>query len=73
MVDELPKLREHLVDDILPLLSKLDQVGPDLHNLLEVTRDLHLAIAGLPGLKLLRRRGEERVAEEEESATNGRK
>jgi X-X-X-Leu-X-X-Gly heptad repeat protein len=73
MVDELPKLREHLVDDVLPLLGKLDQVGPDLHNLLEVTKDLHLAIAGLPGLKLLRRRGEERVAEEEESATNARK
>ena len=65
MVDELPRLREHLVSDVMPLLGKLDQVGPDLHNLLEVTKDLHLAIAGLPGLKMFRRRGEERVAEEE--------
>jgi hypothetical protein len=73
MVDELPRLREHLIDDVMPLLGKLDQVGPDLHSLLEVTRDLHLAIAGLPGLKLLRRRGEERVAEEEDPATNTRK
>jgi uncharacterized protein YoxC len=73
MVDTFPELHRHLVDDVLPLLGKLDQVGPDLHNLLEVTKDLHLAIAGLPGLKLLRRRGEERVAEEEESATNARK
>jgi hypothetical protein len=64
MIDELPKLREHLVDDVMPLLGKLDQVGPDLHKLLEVTEDLHLAIAGLPGLKMLRRRGEERVADE---------
>ena len=69
MVDELPALRKHLIGDVLPLLGKLDQVGPDLHQLLEVTRDLHLAIAGLPGLRMLRRRGEERV--EEESA-NGR-
>ncbi|GGK81172.1 hypothetical protein [Mangrovihabitans endophyticus] len=61
MVDELPKLRTHLSEDVLPLLGKLDQVGPDLHALLEVTRDLHLAIAGLPGLRMLRRRGEERV------------
>jgi hypothetical protein len=60
MVDELPRLREHLVNDVLPLLGKLDQVGPDIHKLLEVTEDLHLAIAGLPGLRLLRRRGEER-------------
>ena len=64
MIDELPRLREHLSNDVLPLLGKLDQVGPDLHALLEVTNDLHLAIAGLPGLKMLRRRGEERVAEE---------
>jgi len=68
MVDELPRLREHLVSDVMPLLGKLDQVGPDLHNLLEVTKDLHLAIAGLPGLKMFRRRGEERVAEEEAAA-----
>ncbi|MFC3990396.1 hypothetical protein ACFOZ6_18205, partial [Actinoplanes siamensis] len=61
MVDELPVLRDHLVDDVMPLLNKLDQVGPDLHKLLEVTEDLHLAIAGLPGLRLLRRRGEERT------------
>ncbi len=61
MVDELPALRDHMVNDVMPLLNKLDQVGPDLHKLLEVTEDLHLAIAGLPGLKLLRRRGEERT------------
>ncbi|MDT5041792.1 MAG: hypothetical protein QOE51_2777 [Actinoplanes sp.] len=72
MVDELPRLREHLIDDVMPLLGKLDQVGPDLHQLLGVTQDLHLAIAGLPGLKMLRRRGEERVTEED-SPTNSRK
>jgi hypothetical protein len=65
MIDELPALQQHLVHDVMPLLGKLDQVGPDLHKLLEVTEDLHLAIAGLPGLKMLRRRGEERVADQE--------
>jgi hypothetical protein len=48
----------------MPLLGKLDQVGPDLHKLLEVTEDMHLAIQGLPGLRLLRRRGEERAEED---------
>ena len=72
MVDELPRLREHLVSDVMPLLGKLDQVGPDLHNLLAVTQDLHLAIVGLPGLKMLRKRGEERVAEEEEESASKR-
>ncbi|MEU5561979.1 hypothetical protein [Micromonospora musae] len=58
LVDELPKLREHLTADVLPILATLDRVGPDLHDLLEVTRDLKLAVAGIPGLGMLRRRGE---------------
>ena len=61
MIDQLPRLRAHLVDDVMPLLAKLDQVGPDLHKLLEVTEDLRLAIAGIPGLRMLRRRGEEKI------------
>jgi hypothetical protein len=62
LVDELPKLTHHLTTNILPILSTLDRVGPDIHDLLEVTRDLKLAIAGIPGLGMLRRRGEERLA-----------
>ncbi|MFD0788299.1 hypothetical protein ACFQZ8_30675, partial [Micromonospora azadirachtae] len=58
LVDELPKLREHLTADVLPILATLDRVGPDLHDLLDVTRDLNLAVAGIPGLGMLRRRGE---------------
>jgi hypothetical protein len=49
---------------VLPILSTLDRVGPDIHDLLEVTRDLKLAIAGIPGLGMLRRRGEDRLADE---------
>ncbi|TDB77337.1 hypothetical protein [Micromonospora sp. KC723] len=58
LVDELPKLKAHLTSDILPILATLDRVGPDLHDLLDVTRDLRLAVAGIPGLGMLRRRGE---------------
>ncbi|MFE9869776.1 hypothetical protein ACFYON_03950 [Micromonospora sp. NPDC005686] len=43
---------------MLPILATLDRVGPDLHDLLDVTRDLKLAVAGIPGLGMLRRRGE---------------
>ncbi|MFE9691406.1 hypothetical protein [Micromonospora sp. NPDC005806] len=63
LVDELPKLKEHLTSDVLPILATLDRVGPDLHDLLAVTRDLKLAVAGIPGLGMLRRRGERRADE----------
>lgn len=62
LVDGLPQLAEHVSDDILPILTTLDRVGPDVHELLNVTRDLHLAVAGIPGLRMLRRRGESRTA-----------
>lgn len=58
LVDQLPKLKEHLTSDVLPILATLDRVGPDLPDLLDVTRDLKLAVAGIPGLGMLRRRGE---------------
>ncbi|MGQ5262275.1 hypothetical protein ACTWLT_16130 [Micromonospora sp. ZYX-F-536] len=61
LIDELPKLRAHLTADILPILATLDRVGPDLHDLLDVTRDLKLAVAGIPGLGMLRRRGEKLI------------
>ncbi|MGB2567512.1 hypothetical protein ACPFP2_03515 [Micromonospora citrea] len=64
LVDELPKLKQHLTSDILPILATLDRVGPDLHDLLDVTRDLKLAVAGIPGLGMLRRRGE-RLSDDE--------
>jgi hypothetical protein len=65
MIDELPRLRDHLADDVMPMLGTLDKVGPDLHSLLDVTRDLHLAVAGIPGLRMLRRRGEDKRADED--------
>lgn len=73
LVDELPKLTNHLTDNVLPILGTLDRVGPDIHDLLDVTRDLKLAVAGIPGLKMLRRRGEERLADEltDETADDG--
>ena len=57
LVDQLPVFTEHMVTDILPILATLDRVGPDIHELLEVTRELRQAIDGIPGLGLLKKRG----------------
>ena len=59
LIDRLPVLLEHLETDVLPMLSKLDRVGPDVHELLEVVEDLRQVVTGLPGIGLLRKRGDD--------------
>ncbi|CAM4006231.1 hypothetical protein KIPE111705_35975 [Kibdelosporangium persicum] len=63
LVDELPRLAEHLVEDIMPILGTLDRVGPDIHELLDVAKDVRQAVLGIPGFNYLRRRGEEKDRE----------
>ncbi|RRO16706.1 hypothetical protein EIL87_12885 [Saccharopolyspora rhizosphaerae] len=65
LVDELPQLTEHVLTDILPILRTLDRVGPEIHELLEVTYDVRRAIAGIPGFQFFRRRGEDKVDDDE--------
>ena len=57
LVDQVPRFTEHMESDIMPILATLDRVGPDLNELLEVVKDVRLAVQGMPGLSLLRRRG----------------
>lgn len=57
LVDQLPRLAEHMETDIMPILATLDRVGPDIHELLTVTKDLRRAINGIPGFAYFRRRG----------------
>jgi hypothetical protein len=57
LIDHVPQFTEHMESDIMPVLAKLDQVGPDVHELLDVLKDVRLAIQGLPGVALFRRRG----------------
>jgi ABC-type transporter Mla subunit MlaD len=63
LIDHVPQFTEHMESDIMPVLAKLDQVGPDVHELLDVLKDVRLAIQGLPGFSLLRRRGADREDE----------
>lgn len=68
LVDRLPRLLQHLDEDVFPILTTLDRVAPDLHQLLEIAQDLQVALGGLPGMGWLRKRAEkeEQEAEEEE-------
>lgn len=66
LVDQLPVITEHVLTDVLPILATLDKVGPDVHQLLEVTNDVRQAILGIPGFNFLRKRGEDKAPELEQ-------
>jgi hypothetical protein len=57
LVDHMPAFTEHLENDIMPILATLDRVGPDVHELLDVLKDVRQAINGIPGFGYFRRRG----------------
>jgi hypothetical protein len=63
LVDQLPVLTEHVISDVLPILATLDKVGPDVHQLLEVTNDVRQAILGIPGFNFMRKRGADKAPE----------
>jgi hypothetical protein len=63
LIDHVPQFTEHMESDIMPVLAKLDQVGPDVHELLDVLKDVRLAIQGVPGFALFRRRGADKEDE----------
>lgn len=58
LADQLPALTESVQSDLMPILSTLDRVAPDLRELLDVAKDVRKAIDGVPGSGFFRRRGE---------------
>ncbi len=60
MVEHLPELMERM-EAIMPILATMDTVAPEIHQLLEVTKDVRKAVIGIPGFKFFRNRGEEKL------------
>jgi hypothetical protein len=58
LIDRLPDLLRAVDEDLLPLAHRLANVGPELHQLLELVADLHGMVARLPGIGLVRRRSD---------------
>ncbi len=59
LVDHLPAVTEQFERDILPVLATLGSVAPDLHDLLDVSRELNEILGKIPGLGRIKRRVEE--------------
>lgn len=72
LVDRLPQVLTHLDEDVLPMLQQLDQVGPDVHQILEVVEDLRAALDGVPGMGLLKRLGDRKDDDEAQAERRDR-
>lgn len=59
LIDHLPVLALKMETDIIPVLDSLSTVAPDLHDLLDVSRELNEMLAKLPGMGRIKRRVDE--------------
>ena len=64
LVDHLPTLVISFEKELLPVLETLGTVAPDLHDLLDVSRELNEMLGKLPGIGRIKRRVEEEQAAE---------
>ena len=62
LVDLLPGLAAKMETDVIPVLDSLSTVAPDVHDLLDVTREVNEMLGSVPGLGRIKRRVEEEQA-----------
>ena len=65
LIDHLPGLVAKVEGDVLPVLDTLTSVAPDLHDLLDVSKELNEMLAKLPGMGRVKRRVDKQQAEDE--------
>ena len=63
LIDHLPMFLDKVERDLLPILGTLRSVAPDLHDLLDVSRELNEMLAKIPGMGRIKQRVDEQQAE----------
>ena len=66
LVDHLPVVALKMENDVIPVLDSLSTVAPDLHDLLDVSRQLNEMLAVLPGLGKVKKKVDGEQAENDE-------
>lgn len=56
LIDRLPVLARSVEAEVLPMLRTLQSVAPDLHDLLDVSRELNEMLAKLPGMGRIKKK-----------------
>ncbi len=64
LIDQLPRLADKLETDIMPILDSMNSVAPDLHDLLDVSRELNEMLGQVPGMSRMKKRIDQQQAEE---------
>jgi DNA repair ATPase RecN len=64
LIDHLPALAHKMEVDIVPVLDSLSTVAPDLHDLLDVSRELNEMLAKIPGMGRVKDRVERQQEDE---------
>ena len=64
LIDRLPMLVGRLESDVLPMLDTLSSVAPDVHDLLDTSRELNQMLAKLPGMGRIKQKVEDRQLSE---------
>lgn len=64
MIDLLPDLAVKMETHVIPILDSLSSVAPDLHDLLDVSRELNEMLGTVPGLGRIKKRIDEEQADE---------
>lgn len=62
LVDHLPMLVDRLESDVLPILANMENVGADIHDLLDMATEVNEMLARLPGMGKARQRVEDKQA-----------
>lgn len=63
LIDHLPMLADRMESEIVPIIESMGNVGPDIHDLLDLTRELNGMLASVPGLSRVKNRIDEEQAE----------
>jgi hypothetical protein len=65
LLDTLPRLTARFEQDVLPNRSEMSTMAPDIHDLLEASRQLNELFGGLPGMGRVKRKVEERAEDQD--------
>lgn len=64
LVDQLPLLTAKVDTDVIPMLHALSTVAPDMHDLLDTSRELNELLGKLPGMGRIKKKVEEEQVQE---------